>query len=306
MDKVEAFLRSRKTENTRRSYRQAIDGLCKSAGKEDLGKIDRGDVARWVDEMKAAKMADTTVMVRVAAISAYYIWGMEMELEGHNPAAISSLRPKVMVYGKSKYLTGEQVKAILAKVPRETVEGKRDLALISLWALTGRRNSEIRLLRWGDVSREEGIIWYRWSGKGKAERNEMPGSAWELVNAYLRAAGRLAGMKDEDYIFLREDGTPVTAELMNRHLKKYARKAGIAWWRDVHVHTLRHSSAMGRLQLGAGVEEISADLAHSNLAITGIYVRKVAGRRDVRWMGLSELFGVPAVEEERRRRRSVG
>jgi len=184
-----------------------------------------------------------------------------------------------------------------------------DLAIIATYALTGRRNSEIRLLKLSDVTEENGVIWYRWSGKGKTlERSEMAGSAWDLIMQYLKAAGREKTVGGGDYIFEgKVPGRPMSAGGINARLKKYAKEAGIEWWKEVHVHTLRHSSAMGRLQLGAGIEEISADLAHNSLAVTGVYVRKVAGHRDVRWAGLSELFGVPFVDvdEANRRRHRV-
>lgn len=301
--RIEAFLRSRKAENTRRAYRSAFKSIGEFCGKR-MEEISRADVAAWVDHLKAEGAAAETVNVRVAALSAYYRWAMEYELVEKNPAAPASLREKTSTFGKSKFLTADQVKALLGKIPTDSIEGLKDLALISTYALTGRRNSEIRLLKMGDVSDEEGVIWYRWSGKGKTlERSEMPGSAWGLIARYLRASGREKTISGEDYIFEGRPGCPMDASCLNRRLKKYAKAAGIAWWKEVHVHTLRHSSAMGRLRLGAGIEEISADLAHNSLAVTGVYVRKVAGHRDVRWVGLSELFGVPYTDAKKRRQR---
>ena len=200
--------------------------------------------------------------------------------------------------------------------------------------ITGRRNSEIRTLKWGDFEVEtlpssklncveplsavepgdgaggEGKVWYRWNGKGKERRDECPHSLWKAINAYLNAADRLETITPDDYIFValnnnasrlpnvRSSGScsfveqncqagakrqPLTARFVGRLLKRYALRAGLDP-RRITVHTLRHTAAMLRKEVGEDVEAISHFLNHSSLSVTQIYLHRIEGQEDTAWV----------------------
>ena len=86
--------------------------------------------------------------------------------------------------------------------------------------ITGRRNSEIRSLKWGDfdigrkgsslaspnsqtilVNQASAKIFYRWSGKGKDRRDEGPRSLWRAITDFLKVSDRLDTIANDDYIF---------------------------------------------------------------------------------------------------------
>ena len=124
----------------------------------------------------------------------------------------------------------DQARALLRVIPRTYPQGLRDYALFLAYLLTGRRNSEIRNLRWGDFESEtlpspkscfefypeynegpgerfgrgaggEGRVFYRWEGKGKSRRDVCPLSLWKAIIAFLKAADRLDTITPDDYIF---------------------------------------------------------------------------------------------------------
>jgi integrase len=315
----ELWMGSLKTENTRRAYRKAWDDFLSFTGKNPW-VVGKTDVARWVEDMRMRGLSACTIQQRIAAVSSFFRYtndehtvispdGREVSLHSINPAAGKSLRPKVVPYGKAIHLSAEEARALLKAIKRNTLQGLRDYALILAYLFTGRRNSEVRVLRWGDFEVSAGRAWYRWSGKHhENERFELPAPVWEAIRAYLKAAGRLEAMQDGDPIFtaLSNRATrlpnvnalaflptrqPLSMREVGRLLKVYAKRAGLDP-KKVHVHTLRHTAAMLRKEAGDDVQKISAFLGHSSLAITQIYLHKVEGQKDESWAKVESLLGL--------------
>jgi integrase len=318
-DAFELWMNSLRSDNTRRAYRKAWNDFL-TFTKRMPWTIGKTDVSKWIDDLRARGLSDCTRQQRLAALSSFYNYtnndytiirpdGREVSLFETNPASGKSLRPKVSPYGKAIYLSHDEARAFLRAIKRSNVQGLRDYALFLAYLFTGRRNSEIRLLRWGDFEFNGGRVWYRWSGKGKKDkRNELPTPVWEAIKAYLKAAGRLETMKETDYIFtaLSDRATrlpnvdkttfdPTRQALsmreVGRLLKVYCKRAGLDP-KKVHVHTLRHTAAMLRKEAGDDVEKISSFLAHSSLAITQIYLHTVEGQKDESWAKVETLLGL--------------
>jgi len=317
---AEAFqlwLASRGSEHTRRVYRHTWEVFLNYTEKQPW-EVNRADVARWIDEQRRLGLSEATLMQRVAALSSFYEYcrseyeittpdGRIVSLHDSNPAAGKSLRVKIDPYGKARYLSSTEARALLKAIPRDSVRGLRDYALFLFYLATGRRNSEVRLLRWGDFEQGDGRVWYRWSGKGKKnQRYECPREAWEAICAYLKADGRLEDMRLEDYIFtaLSERAArlpnvgkgfkarrPISMREVSRLLKLYARRAGLDPVK-LKVHTLRHTAAMLRKETGSPVDEICKFLSHSSLAVTQIYVHTVEGHADPNWVKVEALLGL--------------
>jgi len=71
--------------------------------------------------------------------------------------------------------------------------------------------------------------------------------------------------------------------------RRYLRAAGLA---PTGLHILRHSAARLRRQAGESIEEVSAFLDHSSLAVTTVYLRRLEGQEDLTWRGVAEAIGV--------------
>ena len=325
----ELWLESRRSENTRRAYRGSWAAFLAFADKLPW-EIHKADVARWMDELRKQGLSKSTLQVRVAAISSFYLYARDeyevVNLDGtisplhdSNPAAAKSLRVKVNPYGKARYLSTMEARALLRAIPRNTVQGLRDYALFLFYLATGRRNSEVRTLKWeafegagdGENGGRQfgGRVWYRWSGKGKSDkRYECPLPVWQAIHAYLKAAGRLEGIRSDEFIFTalsdhaarlpnvngetwRPGLTPLSMREVARLLKRYARLGGLDPGK-VKVHTLRHTAAMLRKESGASLEEICQFLCHSSLAVTQIYLHEVEGKKDTCWSRVEALLGL--------------
>lgn len=316
-------------ENTRRAYTRAWRDLLNFTDKQPWA-IRSDDIRDWIQDLQIRPLhpdnakalikkgrrsessgySPATINLYLTAVSSFYTFARERYLinrlgeperalhDAPNPAR-AVRRPKVTRFGKADYLDTEAMTALLRAIPQDTVQGLRDLALILGFMLTGRRSSEWRALRWGDIQHRGGQVYYEWSGKGKEEQlHELAPPVWDMLQRYLEAAGRREAICDEDYVFTPlgdaaarlpnvseltwHQNRPLSLAHCNALLKKYARRAGLDPTR-VTVHTLRHSFAMLLSSLGVDVLTISKRLGHSNLDITLVYLDHLKGVEDHTW-----------------------
>lgn len=267
--------------STRRAYATGIahwSAFCRNCGV-DLQTAGRATMEAWLLSMKESGLKDTTIMTRVAGVSGFYrfcmlrytfvVDGHELSLASFNPA--DTVRIQVNKYGKSQYLTAGELRSILDQIDLSDAGGRRDYALLLGYALTGRRNSEWRCLRAEDITIVDGVVTYRWSGKGRSnELYEMPELVYQAVKALdVRQGYIFKGMKEDQ---------PISNVTANNILKRYAAMAKIQ--KKVHIHMLRHGYAMLARELGADTLTISESLAHANTSTTQIYLTHMAVQRD--------------------------
>ncbi len=301
-----------KTDNTRRAYEKSWEELMDFTGKMPWEMGSR-DIEAFVADMRK-KYSKSTIQQRLAAVSSFFSYakqnymdfvdGQEIPLHNYNPAKAVD-RPKVQRYGKAHPLSLEQVKGLLEAVDRETIQGKRDFALMLAYVATGRRNSEIRMLRWGQIEHDGQRIWYRWEGKGcTSGKYELPATVYHAICDFLSSAERLQDMHPDDYIFTalsdhaarfpgveHDPGRPLSSRYIGDLVKKYARLAGLDP-EQIRVHDLRHTAAMLRAEAGDDVEAISSFLGHASLRTTTIYLHKVGGRKDQSWNKVQDMLGL--------------
>lgn len=273
-------------ENTIKTYKTAWRQFYRFA------KVKPWDVTpklaeRWAAYLaKAAQLADSTVNLKLAAMSSFYDFVQKKydlwPADARNPF-MAVERSKVSAYGRAKFPSVEESQAILSVINTDCLQGKRDFALLFTFLTTCRRSSEILNLRWGDIS-EKGdgdyVFSYRYKG-GERRRAVIDRRCFQTIETYLQAADRLEEIEDGDYIFTAVDpNQPLSNTRANKILKKYARRAGVST-KKAHIHGLRHAGARLRVQMmreGKGsvdFEQVMNLLGHSSLAVTQIYLMTV-------------------------------
>lgn len=286
-----AWLNTR-TDNTARAYRQAWASLIEHSSKVP-GELESMDVAGWVEWMKGEQLNPATINLRLAGISSFYRFLGEASRQPlANPTAGLSLRQRAFRWQGARYLGVESARRLMVTIERESARGARDYALLAAYLFTGRRNSEIRTLRWGDIEQNGEQSWYRWQGKGKSRRDVLPEPVMKAILDYVCISGRQGSMTQESCIFISsrksEHEAPLSASQVGRILNGHLMRAGI----ETHyrVHDLRHTAAMLRKAAGEDIESISQFLNHSNINTTMIYLHALEGRRDAGWKAVESLL----------------
>ncbi len=162
------------------------------------------------------------------------------------------------------------MKAPLEAYAKEEHEGKRraalrDHAILELLFSTGLRVSELCSLNVDiDLSRDELSV----RGKGDKVRVVFLSEASkEAVRRYLKER---KDMREALFVDGRAESLHrITPRDIQRHIKKYAARAGIT--SKVTPHTLRHVFATDLLSNGADIRSVQALLGHASINTTQIY-----------------------------------
>jgi integrase len=199
-------------------------------------------------------------------------------------------RPR-SVQSVARGYSADEVRRLLAVVP-DTVAGRRDRAILLTLVLTGRRRTEVISLRAGDLSIEGETCFYDYRGKGgKRGRRELPRPVYEAICATLADAGkgRLSMAPGESLWQAGARPEGVTSGTFYARFRRYLAAASLA---PTGIHVLRHTAAKLRRDAGESIEDVSAFLDHSSLAVTSVYLRRLAGDSDRTWPDVAAAIGL--------------
>jgi integrase/recombinase XerC len=261
----------------------------------ELGKtperVKPADVLAWVHGIgrSGRPPSSTTIGARIACLSSYFRFLIRMGLVVSNPCDAVE-RPRA-IQSVARGYSAEEVRRLLAVV-QDNVAGRRDRAILLTLVLTGRRRTEVISLKAGDLSIEGETYFYAYRGKGgKRGRRELPHPAYAAICASLADAGKeLAGMAPTGSLWqaaARPAG--VTSGTFYARFRRYLALAGLA---RTGIHVLRHTAAKLRRDAGQSIEDVSAFLDHSSLAVTTVYLRRLESQADMSWREVAEAIGL--------------
>ncbi len=180
-----------------------------------------------------------------------------------------------------RFLTVEQVEALLDNPDRSSVLGTRDAALLEVLYGAGLRVAELTGLDRNDVDYTIGCVQVR--GKGGKERFVPLGSvaldrlAHYLEYSYPRLRKASKGRSQAGQrLFLNARGGPLSSRSVRRILDKHLEPLKVDG--SVSPHTLRHSFATHLLAEGADLRSVQEMLGHANVSTTQIYTHVMPAR----------------------------
>ena len=191
----------------------------------------------------------------------------------YNPASDIEL-PRLRKDTLRQTLKEHEMKKIL-NVPKNRYEGiqSRDRAILELLYSTGIRNTELRLLKAGDIDleRQEVRILHGKGYFGKKERLLPLGriAAAVLEDYLISTRPKFLKNNSSDLFFVTKNGRPLRIGLLNQIVKRAGRLAGLKV--NVFPHLIRHSFATHLLKHGCDIRHVQAMLGHESLDSTKIY-----------------------------------
>jgi integrase/recombinase XerD len=251
--------------NTLSSYRRDIAKLqswAEKSGKR-IETLERKNLREWITGMSRDGLAPSSVARSVSAARSFFRFAM---LDGHikrNPA--DDLHTPQRASYLPRFLTEDEIEALMRAPDVSTDEGVRDRALFEVMYATGVRVSEVTGLQTTDIDIHAGLVVCH--GKGNKQRRVPMGkSAIHWLQQYLGVRKRL-GSETKPSLFLHR-GRPMNRYTAWSIIKQHAATAGVP---DISPHTLRHSFATHLLQHGADSRSVQALLGHSDISTTQIY-----------------------------------
>jgi integrase/recombinase XerD len=237
--------------------------------------LDRRAVESFVRQMMAEGRAPRSVARTVAAVRSFYRY---LVVNGHLTASpADDVAVPRAIRALPKYLTTEEVDALIAAPDPATPRGLRDRAMLELLYATGLRVSELVGLTPADVNIPDGYLTTMGKGR-KARLVPMGQEAARWLERYLRD-GRpaLLGGRGSPRLFVNaRGGTTLTRIGFWKVIRGYATGLGLA--RRVSPHVLRHSFATHLLERGADLRAIQMMLGHADLSTTQIYTHVLDAR----------------------------
>lgn len=229
---------------------------------------------------------------RLAILSSFYSFAIK---RGHISTAnpIDRIdKPSVEAYSGAHAIDQEEVEARLKAIDGKTLQGARDLALLTVLLQTGRRVSEVASLQRKHlqlVGKQVRLTFERAKG-GKEMRDTLPAPvARVLVNWLVKFYGdRFIGLPGDTPLWVNVHHKKHYGEALGYH-----GVAGICqhYLGTSKVHTTRHTFAVLMEIAGASLTDIQQRLGHKNAATTGIYMEKLNQDKNKYADRLSALLG---------------
>ncbi len=287
---IDAKARRSGSAKTRQAYQDTINqfraGLRQqgldldSQSDQELAQIALTAQAFAGFSARGKEIRPATYNQRLAIISSFYEHASRQPGAAIRVNPIASIdRAKVQDYASARPLTAEQTTAALAAIDRETLNGKRDYALLALLLQTGRRLAEVAALNLANLANQAGkiTVTFEHCKGGKVMIDTLSYAASNALLEWLRA------YYGEDVApGATGDTRPVWVSLANsgRVRGKRLGEQSIADVTQKHlgtskVHATRHTWAHAMEEAGASAATIQARLGHESLATTGRYLAQL-------------------------------
>jgi integrase/recombinase XerD len=274
-----AWLRSRRSEHTRRAYfRDLADWLawCETTRLDPRAAL-RGDLDAYT-AARCERLSPASLGRRLSVLSSWYAYLQSNGVTDANPVQAVD-RPEVNRDASPTVgLSGEQVAAFM----RAARAGKgravrRDAALLAMLAELGLRVGEALALDVTDLRHNRGHRTVRVTGKGgKVRELPIPAPLARDLDAYLAERAHTGGVAVDDLagpLFVTATGRRVDQPAVFRLVRRTARAARLPAAEQLSPHSLRHTVATAALDAGAPLRDVQDMLGHADPRTTRRYDR---------------------------------
>lgn len=257
------------------TYSKAVKQFLRYLISRGIDQPTREDVIAYRESLRA-EHKPTTIQNYIIAVRIFFQWTAQ---EGLYPDVAQHIKgAKLTREHKKDYLTSSQVKAILRKIDRSSIQGRRDYAIFSLMVTGGLRDIEVHRANVEDLrTLGDSTVLYL-QGKGREDRSEYVKITPEVERA-IRAS--LSDRKEIDgrqplFISLSNNsrGDRISTRSISGLVKACLRSAGYDSDR-LTAHSLRHTAVTLSLLGGNSLQEVQQFARHANISTTQIYAHNL-------------------------------
>jgi integrase/recombinase XerD len=294
--------------HTQRAYLRDLHAWltwCAETGVDPL-RARRPDVAAWLEHLTTVPspatgrpLAASSRARMLAAVSAWYryLLSLDEEIVARNPVA-AVRRPATAGHTSATVgLTAPEARALLTAADADRhPAAARTRAAIRLLLEVGLRVGELVGLDVDDYGHNRGHRTVRFTGKGgKTMTRAMHPDTAAALDDYLTTRAVTAGVPVDELsgpLLVTGTGRRLDQPAVFRLIRRLARVADIAAWRQLSPHSLRHTFATIYLDHGGNLRDLQDALGHANPATTRRYDRDRANlNRDAAYTVGAALAG---------------
>lgn len=254
------------------TYKKALRQLFNYLSLNGIRQPQREDIIAFREELKASGLKPSTIQNYITASRLFFQWTAQ---EGIYPNVAEHIKgAKLTKDHKKDYLTSRQVKEILNTVERDTLQGKRDFAILGLMVTGGLRTIEVIRADIADLRTlaDSTVLFVQGKGRDeKAEYVKIPAPVEKAIRAYLKARGSAT---PEEPLFTSLSNNSKGERLSTRTISGMVkgRLQGAGYDSDrLTAHSLRHTAVTLSLLAGKDLAEVQQFARHANIATTMIY-----------------------------------
>lgn len=251
---------------TRKNYRRDIELLASLLEDSDLSTLSSQQVRRFIAIMHSRELSSKSIARALSAWRGFYDFLVQHKGFSQNP--VIGLRAPKAAKSLPHALSVDQA-VQLVEIQGDGLLEVRDHAILELFYSSGLRLAELVNLDIGMLDFAEGTVTV--TGKGSKTRIVPLGShaANALKNWLEKRTGITINPKDQNAVFVTQQGRRITPRAVQYRVKSWAVKQGINT--DMHPHLLRHSFATHVLQSSQDLRAVQEMLGHANISTTQVY-----------------------------------
>lgn len=202
-------------------------------------------------------LSKKTIGFHLISVRSLFKW---MNQNGQNIMSIDQIDVPKVEANKLIFLNGKDIDRLLTAPDINSLQGKRDRAILELFYATGLRISEVTSLDKTSLNTTKNEL--RVGSKCVFLSNR----SLKWLNEYLAVR-----IDKEPALFVSQKGkvTRLTPRSIERMLKKYTKQVGLPT--NITPKALRHSYATDLLLAGEDLGTLQKMLGHKNISTTQIY-----------------------------------
>lgn len=252
---IEFELKNR-SESTKRTYVVMKSHLVSSGLQDErLQDIDMKFGKRFIEHMKKSNIKNTSINIYISKLKTILNFAVKEDILTKN--RLKGLRLEDDSEEIS-FLTIEELKAMLGIIPDNDT-----CRAFAFSCFTGLRFSDVKKLRWEDVSEFGGMVRLTFTQKKTKSKEYL-----DISDQAVKFMGERKN--DSDFVF---SGMIISNSHITRKITKWANRAGIN--KRVHFHMARHTFGTMMLQFGTDLYTVSKLLGHKDISTTQIYAKVI-------------------------------
>lgn len=240
--------------------------------QRDSLEATRADIEGYAVWLNRRGLSARTRARMLAAVRGFYQWAATSGILPTDPSA--SVRPPRVARGLPRFLTADEVHALLFACPTDSARGVRNRAILEL-GLSGLRVSEVVSLDLDSATHlERSQIAVRRKG-GDFRTVELADRTVHAVRAWLE----IRPPCPSPALFIPVPPRRpyrLSSRWVQVMFSRLARRAGIQ--RRVGFHSLRHTLGTALADAGVPLQEIQEILGHASPVTTRVYVQVARAR----------------------------